>query len=118
MFGKDNAAKVIKVRALLDHILELAELRNDVIGWKGKLSGTFVMRLLFWCGWDGTKNVDLLNYITRRCKGKIGVVKMGAVMTEKRKLVYVDNRKKSESQDAFNRDMDDFADAIVGKKEQ
>lgn len=108
LFGKENADKVICIRTLLDHILELVEQRDDAKGWNGMLKGKFVMHLLYWCGWNGSKNEDLLNYVANRCKGKIGVVKMGAVMTEKRKLRLLDNKEIYEQQDAFNQAMDDF----------
>ena len=61
LFGKDNIDKVIRIRALLDHILELIDQREDAIGWEGMLDGEFVMHLLFWCGWNGSKNEALLN---------------------------------------------------------
>ena len=72
------------------------------------------MHLLFWCGWNGSKNEDLLNYVTKRCEGKIRVVKMGAVMREKRLLVKFDNAEITRQQEAFNRAMDDFVDAFLG----
>ncbi|MCR4916853.1 MAG: hypothetical protein K6A96_13970 [Prevotella sp.] len=112
LFGKENAEKVVCIRTLLDHILELVEQRDDAKGWNGMLKGKFVMHLLYWCGWDGTKNEALLNYVTNRCKGKIGVVKMGAVMAEKRKLSLLDNKEIYEQQEAFNQEMDDFVKLI------
>ena len=118
MFGKDNKKKVIRVRTLLDHIVELIETRVDAIGWKGMLDGEFVMHLLCWCGWDGSKNNGLLNYVTRRCEGKIRVVKMGAVMAEKRKLTYKERSEIRAQQDDFNKQMDDFVDSILAKQAQ
>ena len=82
----------------------------DAIGWKDMLSGSFVMHLLYWCDWDGSKNESLLNYITTRCKGKIRVVKMGAVMREKRMLSRKDNVEINREQNAFNQQIDDFVD--------
>ena len=114
LFGKDNIDKVIRIRTLLDHILELAQQRDDVIGWEGMLNGKFVMHLLYWCGWKGSKNEDLLSYVTKRCEGKIRVVKMGAVMREKRLLVILDNAEIARQQEAFNRAMDTFVDAFLG----
>ena len=114
LFGKDSIVKVTRIRTLLDHILELTQQRDDVIGWKGMLDGEFVMHLLFWCGWNGSKNEDLLRFITKRCEGKIRVVKMGAVMRAKRQLVSLDNAKIARQQEAFNNDMDAFVDAILG----
>lgn len=114
LFGKDNTETVIRIRALLDHILELAEQRDDVIGWEGMLDGCFVMRLLFWCGWNGSKNEALLNYITKRCEGKVNVVKMGAVMRHKRLLVTINNDDIRQQQDTFNAEIDAFVDAIMG----
>lgn len=113
LFGKDNIDKVVRIRALLDHILELAQQRDDVIGWEGMLDGEFVMRLLFWCGWKGSKNDVLLNYITKRCEGKVRVVKMGAVMRVKRLLAYKDNDVVAREQQAFNRAMDQFVDGFL-----
>lgn len=118
LFGKDNKKKVIRVRTLLDHIVELIETRVDAIGWKGMLDGEFVMHLLCWCGWDGSKNNGLLNYVTRRCEGKIRVVKMGAVMAEKRKLTYKERSEIRALQDDFNKQMDDFVDSILAKQAQ
>ena len=114
LFGKDNTETVIRIRTLLDHILELAEQRDDVIGWEGMLDGYFVMRLLFWCGWNGSKNEALLNYITKRCEGKVNVVKMGAVMRHKRLLVTINNDDIRQQQDTFNAEIDAFVDAIMG----
>ncbi len=114
LFGKDNVDKVVRIRTLLDHISELIAQRDDVIGWEGKLDGKFVMHLLYWCGWKGSKNEDLLGYVTKRCEGKIRVVKMGAVMREKRLLVKLDNTEIARQQEAFNRAMDAFVDAFLG----
>jgi hypothetical protein len=114
IWGLENETKVKRLRLLLDHILEYTEENEKVIGWEGMLKGYFVMRLLYWCGWNGTKNESMLNYITKRCEGKIGVVKMGAVMTEKRKLAK--NLSPTEDHDqqlAFNRQIDAFIDSIV-----
>ena len=72
------------------------------------------MHLLYWCGWKGSKNEDLLGYVTNRCEGKIRVVKMGAVMREKRLLVKLDNTEIARQQEAFNRAMDAFVDAFLG----
>ena len=112
VFGSGNAQKVARVNTLLDHILELAGQRSDLVGWKGMMSGVFAMRLLYWCGWNGSKKADMLHYITRRCEGKIGVVKMGAVQAEKRKLAFMDNREVERLQRAFDSEMDDFVDAV------
>lgn len=117
-FGKENAEKAFRLRILLDHILELAEQRDDVIGWKNMLAGKFVMHVLFWCGWDGSKNETMLKCISTRCQGIIGVVQMGAVMTERRKLVNINNSEIKERQDAFNQDMDAFVDSFLDEKPQ
>ena len=114
LFGKDSIDKVVRIRTLLDHIPELIVQHDDAIGWKGMLDGEFVMHLLFWCGWNGSKNEALLNYITKRCEGKINVVKMGAVMREKRLLAYKDNNVVAQEQQAFNRAMDQFVEAYLG----
>ena len=115
LFGKDNIEKVIRIRTLLDHILELIEVRDDAIGWEGMLDGVFVMHLLYWCGWNGSKNEDLLNYVTKRCEGKIRVVKRGAVLRAKRLLATVSNDEIARQQQAFDSDMDAFVDSIVGR---
>lgn len=115
-FGKENAEKAFRLRILLDHILELAEQRDDVIGWKNMLAGKFVMHVLFWCGWDGSKNETMLKCISTRCQGIIGVVQMGAVMTERRKLVNIENSEIKEQQNAFNQDMDAFVDSFLDEK--
>ena len=112
IWGRDNELKVKRLRLLLDHILELPDMMDDVIGWKGMLKGYFVMRLLYWCGWNGSKNEAMLNYITKRCKGKIDVVKMGAVMTEKRKLIHLSPAEDNELQQAFNLKIDVFIDYL------
>ena len=114
LFGKDNIDKVIRIRTLLDHISELIDQRDDAIGWEGMLDGAFVMHLLFWCGWNGSKNEALLNYVTKRCEDKIRVVKMGAVMRVKRQLVNLDNAEIAKQQEAFNRAMDLFVNAYLG----
>ena len=114
LFGKDNIEKVVRIRTLLNNIQELIEKRDDAIGWEGMLDGEFVMHLLFWCGWNGSKNEDLLNYVTKRCEGKIRVVKMGAVMRVKRLLAYKDNDVVDQEQQTFNRAMDRFVDAFLG----
>lgn len=111
-FGNENAEKAFRLRILLDHIMELAEQRDDVIGWKGMLAGKFVMHLLFWCGWDGSKNENMLRCISKPCAGIIGVVKMGAVLTEKRKLVNIDNEEIKEKQNTFNQEIDAFVDSF------
>ena len=118
LFGKDNIDKVVHIRTLLDHIAELIVQRDDAIGWKGMLDGEFVMHLLFWCGWNGSKNEDLLNYVTKRCEGKIRVVKMGAVMRVKRLLVNLDNAEIAQQQQAFNNSMDAFVDSILNNSSQ
>lgn len=115
IWGRDNEVKVKRLRLLLDHILELTENMEDVIGWEGMLKGYFVMRLLFWCGWNGSKNEAMLNYITKCCKGVIGVVKMGAVMTEKRKLARLTAKEDEAQQLAFNRQIDTFINSLEEK---
>jgi hypothetical protein len=115
IWGLDNETKVKRLRLLLDHILELSEEIDGVIGWKGMLKGYFVMRLLYWCGWNGTKNDAILNYITKRCKGKIEVVKMSAVMAEKRKLAALTASEDAAQQQAFNRRIDAFIDDLEEK---
>lgn len=113
IWGLEKEEKVKRIRVLLEHTLELLMQREDAIGWKGRLSGEFVMHLLYWCGWDGTKNDAILKYITKGCQGKIGVVKMGAVMCEKRKLAHISNEEVRKKQDAFNRQMDEFVDSFM-----
>ena len=108
----------MKLTVLIDNIEELVKQREDAIGWKGMLDGEFVMHLLYWCGWNGCKNDGLLKYITKRCEGKIRVVKMGAVMAEKRKLLRIDNSVIRAQQDHFNKQMDDFVDSILAKQAQ
>lgn len=112
IWGLEQEAKVKRLRLLLDHIMELPEKMDGVIGWEGTLKGYFVMRLLFWCGWNGSKNEAMLNYITKHCKGKIGVVKMGAVMTEKRKLSKLTAQEDRDLQSVFNRQIDAFIDSL------
>jgi len=112
IWGYDNETKVKRLRLLLDHILELTENMENVIGWEGMLKGHFVMRLLFWCGWNGSKNEAMLNYITKRCKGVIGVVKMGAVMNERRKLARLTAKEDEAQQKAFNRKIDAFISSL------
>ena len=112
IWGYDNETKVKRLRLLLDHILELTENMQNVIGWEGMLKGHFVMRLLFWCGWNGSKNEAMLNYITKRCKGVIGVVKMGAVMNERRKLARLTAKEDEAQQKAFNRKIDAFINSL------
>ena len=94
--------------------MELAEQRDDVIGWEGMLDGCFVMRLLFWCGWNGSKNEALLRYIKNKCNGKIDVVEMGTVMYHKRKVFRLDNEERYKQQNTFNAEIDAFVDAIMG----
>ena len=113
LFGKDSIVKVTRIRTLLDHILELAQQRDDVIGWEGMLDGEFVMHLLFWCGWNGSKNENLLHYVTERCEGKIGVVKMGAVMRAKRLAFRQDNKDRINRQSAFDAQMNEFVDSFL-----
>ncbi len=115
IWGLENLTKVKRLRLLLEHILELPGKMDGVIGWKGMLKGYFVMRLLFWCGWNGTKNDAILKYITKRCEGTIGVVKMSAVMTEKRKLAVLTASKDEAQQQAFNRQIDAFIDDLEEK---
>ena len=112
IWGHEKETQVKRLRLLLDHISELPKEMDGVIGWGGMLKGLFVMRLLYWCGWNGSKNDAMLNYITKRCEGKIGVVKMGAVMAEKRKLAYLSARDEKEQQLAFNRKIDAFIDDL------
>ena len=113
LFGKDSIDKVVRIRTLLEHIPELIDQRDDAIGWEGMLDGEFVMHLLFWCGWNGSKNEALLNFITNRCKGKINVVKMGAVMRVKRLAFRQDNKDRISRQSAFDAQMDEFVDSFL-----
>ncbi len=113
LFGKDNIEKVVRIRTLLDHIQELASQRDDIVGWKGMLDGEFVMHLLFWCGWNGSKNESMLRYVTERCRGKFRVVKMGAVLSKKRLSLRLDNKDRFSQQSAFNAQMDEFVDACL-----
>ena len=113
LFGKDSIVKVTRIKTLLDHIQELIAQRDDAIGWEGMLDGAFVMHLLYWCGWNGSKNEELLNYITMLCEDKIRVVKMGAVMRVKRMmLASLDNAEIAQQQEDFNRAMDAFVDSF------
>ena len=112
IWGLEKEEKVKRLRLLTDHILELSEKMDGVIGWEGRLKGYFVMRLLFWCGWNGSKNETMLNYITKRCRGVIGVVKMVAVMTERRKLAHLTPTEDEAQQLAFNRQIDAFIDSL------
>ena len=118
IWGREKEDKVKRIRLLLEHIPELLAQREDAIGWKGRLSGEFVMHLLYWCGWDGTKNEAMLKYITNGCQGKIGVVKMGAVMFEKRKLAHVSNEEVRKKQDIFNRQIDEFVDSFMKESKE
>ena len=113
LFGKDNAGRVLRIRTLLDHIMELSQQRDDVVGWEGMLSGCFVMHLLYWCGWDGSKNEGMLTYVANRCQGKISCVKMSAVQSAKRKAFRLDNEERYRQQEAFDRDMDSFVDGLL-----
>ena len=115
IWGRENERKVKWLRILLDHILELPNQMENVIKWKGMLSGYFVMRLLNWCGWDGTKNTAMLDYITKRCSGVIRVVKMGAVIAEKLKYTHKDNNVDANEQQAFNKEIDTFIDNLIAK---
>ncbi len=115
LFGKDNHEKVIRIRALLDHILELAEQRNDVKRPDGRFGGEFLMHLLYWCGWDGSKNDAMLNYVVNCCKGKIESVKIGTVCYHKNKLAHLDIQKTKEQQAEFDAQMDRFVDSILNK---
>lgn len=113
IWGRENEAKVKRLRLLLDHIIELSERMEGVIGWEGMLKGHFVMRLLFWCGWNGSKNDAMLNYITKGCKGKIDVVGMSAIQAEKRKFSKrFSPTEDKEQQQAFNRQIDAFIDSL------
>ena len=117
IWGIENERKVKRLRILLDHIPELPNHMKNVIKWKGMLSGYFMMRLLKWCGWDGSKNTAMLDYITKRCKGVIGVVKMGAVIAERRKyIIHKDNGVNYEEQNAFNKEIDAFIDDLIAKE--
>lgn len=119
IWGRENEKKVKRLRLLLDHIQEFIEanLMNNVIGWRGMLKGYFVMRLLFWCGWKGTKNNAMLNYITKRCEGIIGVVKMGAVLSEKNKLANISRSEDEKRQKTFNTTIDSFVDSLIQKEQ-
>ncbi len=77
------------------------------------LDGGFVMHLLFWCGWNGSKNEAMLRYITERCQGKFRVVKMGAVMRTKRMELRLDNKVRISRQSAFDAQMDAFVDSFL-----
>ena len=119
IWGRENEEQVKRLRLLLDHIQEFiaANLMEGVVGWEGMLKGYFVMRLLYWCGWKGTKNDAMLNYITKRCEGVIGVVKMGAVLSEKRKLATLSNSEDENQQNAFNMVIDAFVDGLIQKSQ-
>lgn len=114
IWGLENEAKVKRLRLLLDHIMELPEKMEGVIGWEGMLKGHFVLRLLYWCGWNGSKtNKAMLNYIKKRCDGIIGVVGMSAIQAEKRKLSKeLSLSEDKEQQRAFNHKIDAFIDSL------
>lgn len=113
LFGKGKELLVQRLHKVLDHILELAEQRKDVIGWEGRLSGKFLMHLLYWCGWDGSKNQQLLKYISNHCKGKIDVVTMGAIQAAKRCAFRLDNEERYRQQAEFESQIISFADTFL-----
>lgn len=116
IWGIENVTKVKRLRLLTDHILNLTKQMDHITNKEGKkLRGRFVMRLLFWCGWDGRKNESMLNYITKRCKGVIDLVGMSDVMTEKSKLAHLTNEENRAQQLAFNQQIDDFIDSLERK---
>ena len=119
IWGREKEEQVKRLRLLLDHIQEFiaANLMEGVVGWEGMLKGYFVMRLLYWCGWKGTKNDAMLNYITKRCEGVISVVKMGAVLSEKRKLALLSKSEDGNRQKAFNEVIDAFVDGLIRKSQ-
>ncbi len=108
LWGKENAAQVIRVRKLLDH---LDELEMDKIKRKEALSGYFVMRLLFWCKIkDNSQHRLLLDYITQHYNGYI--VKMGAVKAEKTKIAHITNEENNKQQQEFDSKIDKFLSRI------
>ena len=119
IWGREKEEQVKRLRLLLDHIQEFiaSNLMEGVVGWEGMLKGYFVMRLLYWCGWKGTKNDAMLNYITKRCEGVISVVKMGAVLSEKRKLALLSKSEDGNRQKAFNEVIDAFVDGLIRKSQ-
>ena len=112
IWGREDEILVKRLRLLLDHIMELPENMEGVIGWEGRLKGHFVMRLLYWCGWNGSKNDAMLKYITKRCDGIIGVVGMSAVQAEKRKHSNLSPTEEKEQQQTFNQQIDAFIDSL------
>ena len=120
IWGVKQKEKVLRIRMLLDHLPELTladPKRRDILGWHGMLSGKFVMHLLYWCGWDGTKDERILNYVTSKLEGTINVVKMGAVLREKRMLAPVPQEEINSEQEVFNARIDRFVDDIMSQQD-
>jgi hypothetical protein len=75
------------------------------------------MHLLYWCGWNGTKDERILNYVTSKLEGTINVVKMGAVLREKRMLAPVPKEDINSEQEVFNARIDRFVDDIMSQQD-
>ena len=104
LWGRERREQVLRVRKLLQH---LDELDMDKVKKGSALSGYFLMRLFNWCDInDNSQHGVLREYIAKNYNGL--VVKMGAVNTEKRKCLKLDNSENKRQQEIFNSTIDNF----------
>lgn len=113
LWGKDNFPQVLRVRTVLEHIMELDV---DKEKHKGKLSGYFMMRFCYWCDiLDNSQHAVLLSYVTRKLKGITKVCTLGAIKAEKKKKLLLTNEENGKKQEGFNRQIDEFLESLQGK---
>ena len=114
LWGKENRARVLRVRLLLEHLNEL-EPDMKMTEHKNKLSGYFLMRLFNWCEIrDNRQHPTLLRYVRKKVKGTYDTDKIGAVNAAKRKLLNLPSYDEDqETQQAFNQQINAFVDKLI-----
>ena len=114
LWGKENRARVLRVRLLLEHLNEL-EPDMKMTKHKNKLSGYFLMRLFNWCEIrDNRQHPTLLRYVRKKVKATYDTDKIGAVNAAKRELLNLPSYDEDqETQKAFNQQINAFVDKLI-----
>ncbi len=112
LWGKERTEQVMRVRTLLLHLSDLKDMKIEK--HEGMVGGEFLLRLFEWCHIKDKKYYSiLLEYLTDKILSApdcrfTGVVKIGAVKAEKKKLISIENDEITRRQNSFNAAIDAF----------